>query len=367
MQSNYVRQNLDNKITSQIQDANLRGALKSLRQQLGDDDPDNAIKVKDVIQATEIYKSAKPPAEQILAGFSPTPVYTQGGQQYLSKDGTQAFVQTKDGVMLVTDLALGNLQEETNQQPKSTIPDMNPEITTQEVIDQYIEYDQPFDEFYPVMNDYVDKVLLTLKDPQIVEQTRQSVSDAYKQIQIQESSANQQLSELPQVEMPQFNCSINVEWRIIMFWMLIMNFNQPIDLTQGILKFIIKPIEEILNNVLGTIRDVGFTLDFWGLHFEWYPFKWIPVFTWWEDLLQYIQREEYKSMCSFIKFDQSKTLGTSIGGQHFIQNKLNTLQGSGNLSATKVQMLQVLQLGYNEFGSGVYSKDKIRKQLGNVI
>jgi len=30
------------------------------------------------------------------------------------------------------------------------------------------------------MNDYVDKVLLTLKDPQIVEQTRQSVSDAYK-------------------------------------------------------------------------------------------------------------------------------------------------------------------------------------------
>lgn len=321
---------------------------------MNDEDTDNSIKVKDVIQQTEIYRSAKPPAEQILAGFSPTPVYTQGGQQYPSNDGTQAFVETKDGVLLVTDIDL-------------EVQDMNPEISTQDVINQYIEYDGPFDDFYDQMNDYVNATVATINDQQIINQTRQSVQDGYKQIQIQEQSAGQQLANIPQVETPKFDCQINVDWKTILFWMLILNFNQSVDITQGLLKYIVKPIEEVLNFVLGSIRNIGFKINIWPVHFEWYPFKWIPVFTWWEDLLQYVQTEEYKSMCSFMKFDQSKTLGTTIGGQYFIDNKLNQISGSGKLSATQARMLQVLALGYDQFGSSIYSKDQIRKQLGNVI
>ncbi len=321
---------------------------------MNDEDTDNSIKVKDVIQQTEIYRSAKPPAEQILAGFSPTPVYTQGGQQYPSNDGTQAFVETKDGVLLVTDIDL-------------EVQDMNPEISTQDVINQYIEYDGPFDDFYDQMNDYVNATVATINDQQIINQTRQSVQDGYKQIQIQEQSAGQQLANIPQVETPKFDCQINVDWKTILFWMLVLNFNQPVDITQGLLKYIVKPIEEVLNFVLGSIRNIGFKIDIWPVYFEWYPFKWIPVFTWWEDLLQYVQTEEYKSMCSFMKFDQSKTLGTTIGGQYFIDNKLNQISGSGKLSATQARMLQVLALGYDQFGSSIYSKDQIRKQLGNVI
>ena len=321
---------------------------------MNDEDTDNSIKVKDVIQQTEIYRSAKPPAEQILAGFSPTPVYTQGGQQYPSNDGTQAFVETKDGVLLVTDIDL-------------EVQDMNPEISTQDVINQYIEYDGPFDDFYDQMNDYVNATVATINDQQIINQTRQSVQDGYKQIQIQEQSAGQQLANIPQVETPKFDCQINVDWKTILFWMLVLNFNQSVDITQGLLKYIVKPIEEVLNFVLGSIRDIGFKINIWPVHFEWYPFKWIPVFTWWEDLLQYVQTEEYKSMCSFMKFDQSKTLGTTIGGQYFIDNKLNQISGSGKLSATQARMLQVLALGYDQFGSSIYSKDQIRKQLGNVI
>lgn len=321
---------------------------------MNDEDTDNSIKVKDVIQQTEIYRSAKPPAEQILAGFSPTPVYTQGGQQYPSNDGTQAFVETKDGVLLVTDIDL-------------EVQDMNPEISTQDVINQYIEYDGPFDDFYDQMNDYVNATVATINDQQIINQTRQSVQDGYKQIQIQEQSAGQQLANIPQVETPKFDCQINVDWKTILFWMLVLNFNQSVDITQGLLKYIVKPIEEVLNFVLGSIRNIGFKINIWPVHFEWYPFKWIPVFTWWEDLLQYVQTEEYKSMCSFMKFDQSKTLGTTIGGQYFIDNKLNQISGSGKLSATQARMLQVLALGYDQFGSSIYSKDQIRKQLGNVI
>ena len=321
---------------------------------MNDEDTDNSIKVKDVIQQTEIYRSAKPPAEQILAGFSPTPVYTQGGQQYPSNDGTQAFVETKDGVLLVTDIDL-------------EVQDMNPEISTQDVINQYIEYDGPFDDFYDQMNDYVNATVATINDQQIINQTRQSVQDGYKQIQIQEQSAGQQLANIPQVETPKFDCQINVDWKTILFWMLILNFNQSVDITQGLLKYIVKPIEEVLNFVLGSIRNIGFKINIWPVYFEWYPFKWIPVFTWWEDLLQYVQTEEYKSMCSFMKFDQSKTLGTTIGGQYFIDNKLNQISGSGKLSATQARMLQVLALGYDQFGSSIYSKDQIRKQLGNVI
>lgn len=352
--SNYISEHINDPITQQIQDANLQSQIKQLRKQMNDEDTDNSIKVKDVIQQTEIYRSAKPPAEQILAGFSPTPVYTQGGQQYPSNDGTQAFVETKDGVLLVTDIDL-------------EVQDMNPEISTQDVINQYIEYDGPFDDFYDQMNDYVNATVATINDQQIINQTRQSVQDGYKQIQIQEQSAGQQLANIPQVETPKFDCQINVDWKTILFWMLVLNFNQPVDITQGLLKYIVKPIEEVLNFVLGSIRDIGFTINIWPVYFEWYPFKWIPVFTWWEDLLQYVQTEEYKSMCSFMKFDQSKTLGTTIGGQYFIDNKLNQISGSGKLSATQARMLQVLALGYDQFGSSIYSKDQIRKQLGNVI
>jgi hypothetical protein len=115
------------------------------------------------------------------------------------------------------------------------------------------------------------------------------------------------------MEMPEFKCNLNVDWRTILFYKLLMDFESKLDITRIILGYTIKPIEILINWFFSNLRKIGFSIKIGWVNFRWYPFEWIPLVTWWEDIIYFLAVKEYESMCSLMRFNRNMALATNDG------------------------------------------------------
>lgn len=329
----------DKPITDANVDVNLKERLLQFREIIGDDDTDPYVKAKDVMYAIDVYKSQLPPREQVLSGFELKPIPTQFGLAFPSTDGTQAWVKNKDGVWLATNL---NLAEE------------QPDVTTSDVINQYREYNGTFRQFKKDITRHAGNT--------------KSVKQGLKQIRVQEKSTGVKLANVKPVEAPSLDCVFNVDWFQILFWKLLMNFEAKLDIIRIFGSWTILPFEQIMNWILGKIRNIGFSFSFWGFKFSWYPFKWIPLITVWEHIVWFFAVREYELMCSFFRIPKGLTLGTDAT-PYFLDQVMSGKKtvSSNKLSITQRKMLAVVQLGYNRYGRKYYSETDIKRTLGNIL
>jgi len=76
-----------------------------------------------------------------------------------------------------------------------------------------------------------------------------------------------------------------LNWKAILFWLLVMNFNSDRDLVRTFVKVPLKGSEYLLNKFIHWLKGIGLDYDGWIIHIHWHPFANLKYFTWWEDLL----------------------------------------------------------------------------------
>ena len=166
--------------------------------------------------------------------------------------------------------------------------------------------------------------------------------------------------------MMDYICYINVDWKKALFWMFLMNFSASVDLVRLLLQFSIKPIEEVLNYILNGLRNIAI--------FGWYPFSWLPLLTWYEDIIYWFALNEYQIMCSFMRFKSSMRIGTEIGGKYFLEQVVKKgklkFKNIGKMSTNQRKALAMLQMGYNwqcKVIGRKFTVAQIRQILGPVL
>ena len=297
---------------------------------MNDPDSENKVKVKDIVAALEIYNNNIPPAEQVLSDFELTPVYTSIGVAYPSSDGTQAWIKNENGVHLVLNFNLHVSQDLYEHKP------LDIDLTTQDIIEGYMQF-----------------------GPQVLKNlpNTRSAQQGYKQIKVAESKLQKKLTDTD-YKTAKEPCKMNGSWRAMLFWLLVMNFNARLDIVRFLIRPFLQPIERVSNWIISKMRKIKILF--------WHPFTWIPLVTWWEDLLLQLQKKEYDLMCSFLKFNPNLTLGTWSYGtiQYWWNTKIKHKD-------TRTKMLQAFVVGFNKYNqycknnksSGNYGMTSFTKQM----
>ena len=353
------------------------------------------IKQEDFIMAVEIYKQNIPPKEQIISQYNiSTPIHTSFGVAYPSYDGTQAWIVNSQGVHLVTnldlkpitvrsiingsttpDLKYSTSDEQNEDQTSGAISDnstlftseedfyiQKPTITTSDVINMFYNYNGTLSSFEADIKQYANSMNITDSDL--------SIQEGIQQLTVvqQSSSVNSDNKNVKQPTIGDYICYINVNWRVALMWMFFMNFSAEIDFMRIVLQFTIKPIEEVINQILISIASTSIL----GIKPFWFLKNWIV--TWYEDIVYWFAVNEYAIMCSFMRFKSNMRIGTDIGGKKFLQNIFDRgripFTNIGTMSTEQRKALAFVQMGYNWQCSAVgqkYTVQKIRQIIGNVL
>ena len=219
------------------------------------------------------------------------------------------------------------------------------EISTSDVIEAYLEFDGDFLDF---------KNNLDIDAP--------SVNQGLQQIWVAENVADKTLNMLEKIDLDGMCKQDRLNWKAILFWLLVMNFNSDRDLVRTFVKVPLKGSEYLLNKFIHWLKGIGLDYDGLIIHIHWHPFANLKYFTWWEDLLFKLQEKEYNLMCSFIRFQKDLTLGSTqfgAGNQY-----LNDHWSSWNNTQ---RQLAICQLGFNKFHSGRMSVSQVKSILGQHI
>ena len=342
----------ENKVSQVAGDQELLKQVMDLRKQYGDDDEEPWIKTKDIKRQNDVHIQMFPPLEQLLAGFSTRPVYTPLGQQFIQPDGSAAFIQVP------------------GQPTKLQIGDFRPCIKYEtNTITSYEEYElSDSDGTYSttLIENKVDDVMCV--KPDVGENT---VGQNIKKLINNEPVDNSDAQKKQKLQLEQFGnikateeeyvCQSNPDWKIILFWKFILDFTSTLDLTRLIVMYIIRPVEILLNQMFDSARRICIA--------RWCPLNWLPVITWWEDYLIWVQITQYKDACSIAKFKKNVSLATTLGGNEIVKRiKMRQIRVTNALSTEQQQMLQLLQIGYNQFkGSSLFSVEQIKRVLGRQI
>lgn len=363
---------------------------------------------EDLIMAVEVYKQNIPPKQQILSQFSIKPIYTSLGPAYPSRDGTAAWIVNSSGVYLVTNLDLRpktmkeivrrrteqtdwsdktqKLIEQINepqQRPDSSNyteyfdvtefddsgtdvfddgeSDMiidKPTITTSDVIEAFYNYSGTLDDFMKELMQFVRNNNIT--------DSYDSIQDAFNQLQIVVQPSTTGVNVGSQKQLMDYVCYIDVDWKTALMWMLLLNFNQDIDIMRLLLQFSIKPIEEAINWVFEVLRSISIL----GIR----PFGWLPIIQWYEDIIYWFALNEYQLMCTFMRFRANMRIGTDIGGKEFlvqvVKNGKLRFTNVGWMNRDQRRVLAMLQMGYNwqcsQIGT-VFTVAQVRQIVGNIL